>query len=310
MSLVTGLEKITYGVEDLNECKRFFTDLGLEVVEDSPVAGRFRTLERSVIELRSIDDPVLPPAFESGSTIREVIWGVAGEQQLEALAERISQTTDIEKGPDGIVRCTDPAGLRLGFQPTRVQRADVVGTPTNRYGHAARVNEPSTVYERAQPIHLSHFVIASNRLEEHLEFYLDVLQFHLSDSFKDLGYFMRSQPEGGHHNIFVLNNPAGAGLNHVSFMVRDVYEVFGGGINMDRAGWSTQIGPGRHIISSAIFWYFHCPAGGTVEYYADEDYLTAEWEAREIEPDPSILAEWSIAGGIDAQSRQQKKAQA
>ena len=101
---------------------------------------------------------------------------------------------------------------------------------------------------------------------------------------------------------------AKAGLNHVAFTVRDIHEVFGGGMHMSRTGWDTQLGPGRHPISSAYFWYFKNPAGGLIEYYADEDQLDAHWEPREFEPGPTMFAEWAIEGGIDGNTRRQKNA--
>ena len=67
--------------------------------------------------------------------------------------------------------------------------------------------------------------------------------------------------------------------------MRDIHEVFGGGMRIDRCGWETQLGPGRHPVSSAYFWYFQNPAGALIEYYADEDVLTPEWQPREFEPD-------------------------
>ena len=73
-----------------------------------------------------------------------------------------------------------------------------------------------------------------------------------------------------------------------------------------RCGWDTEIGPGRHPVSSAYFWYFRNPAGALVEYYADEDQLTGEWQAREFEPGPTVFAEWAIAGGLDGNTRRQK----
>ena len=66
--------------------------------------------------------------------------------------------------------------------------------------------------------------------------------------------------------------------------MRDIHEVFGGGMHIDRCGWETQLGPGRHPVSSAYFWYFQNPAGALIEYYADEDVLTPEWQPREFEP--------------------------
>ena len=112
--------------------------------------------------------------------------------------------------------------------------------------------------------------------------------------------------EGGHHDLFLLQTPVRRrGLNHVAFTVRDIHEVFGGGLHVSRCGWKTQIGPGRHPISSAYFWYVHNPAGGLAEYFADEDYCTADWKARAWERSGPNFAEWAIAGGIDGETRRQ-----
>ena len=113
--------------------------------------------------------------------------------------------------------------------------------------------------------------------------------------------------DGGHHDLFLLQTPdKKVGLNHVAFAVRDIHEVFGGGLHFDRCGWKTQLGPGRHPISSAYFWYFVNPAGGLIEYYADEDQLTDAWEPREFEPGPTRFAEWAVDGGLDGNTRRQK----
>jgi hypothetical protein len=91
----------------------------------------------------------------------------------------------------------------------------------------------------------------------------------------------------------------------VAFAVRDIYEVFGGGLHVSRQGWTTEIGPGRHPVSSALFWYVKCPAGGLAEYYADEDHVTPAWQPRELVPSPENFAEWAVTGGIDGHTRRQ-----
>ena len=133
------------------------------------------------------------------------------------------------------------------------------------------------------------------------------LGFVTSDRYPGRGAFMRCAPRGGHHDLFLLRTPdAKRGLNHVAFTVRDIHEVFGGGLHVSRCGWETQLGPGRHPISSAYFWYFRNPAGGLIEYYADEDELTEAWTPRDFEPGPTVFAEWAIEGGIDGHTRRQK----
>src|SRR5204862_1356190 len=129
----------------------------------------------------------------------------------------------------------------------------------------------------------------------------------LSDRYPGRGHFLRCSARGGHHDLFLLQTPeAKRGLNHVAFTVRDMHEVIGGGLHLSRCGWETQIGPGRHPISSALFWYFKNPAGALVEYYADEDQLTADWQPRNFEPGPTVFAEWAVDGGLDGHTRRQR----
>ena len=85
-------------------------------------------------------------------------------------------------------------------------------------------------------------------------------------------------------------------LHHVAFEVRDVHEVFGGGMAFARQGWSTEIGPGRHPISSAYFWYFRNPLGGAIEYFCDPDYVTERWKPRNFRV--NRFSEWHLPAGI------------
>ena len=89
--------------------------------------------------------------------------------------------------------------------------------------------------------------------------------------------------------------------------MRDIHEVFGGGLHVARRGWTTRIGPGRHPISSAYFWYVDNPAGGLAEYYADEDYCTVNWKAEAWRRAPEHFAEWAVDGGLDGTTRRQTR---
>jgi hypothetical protein len=90
--------------------------------------------------------------------------------------------------------------------------------------------------------------------------------------------------------------------------VRDIHEVFGGGLHISRCGWDTELGPGRHPISSAYFWYVKNPAGALAEYYTDEDQLDGAWEPRDFQQSSEAFAEWAVVGGIDGKSRRAKTA--
>jgi catechol 2,3-dioxygenase-like lactoylglutathione lyase family enzyme len=278
---ITGIDSITYGVEDLELCRRFFADWGLK--ELSP--GNFETLNGCEVKLRHKDDPGLPPAMEPGSTLREVVWATDGAP---------------------LAPCADPNGLSLAFRNSRKRSVEAAGVPVNGWAQNPRVDRPAPVYERAEPVEVGHLVLFTDRLAEMERFYVERLGFRVSDRYPGRGVFLRCTPEGGHHDLFVLQTPASKpGVNHVAFAVRDIYEVFGGGLHVSRRGWTTEIGPGRHPVSSAFFWYVKCPAGGLAEYYADEDYVTAAWKPRELAPSPQNFAEWAVTGGIDGNTRRQ-----
>jgi Glyoxalase/Bleomycin resistance protein/Dioxygenase superfamily len=289
---IEGIDRLTYctdgSAENFARARQCFLDWGLSLKHETADELLFETLNGAQVR-------ILPPThadlkdstpIEAGATLREVTWGITGSGSLPAMA-------------------TDPHGLVHRFQKSIKRAVQLQGSPSNAWGHVQRINAPSPVYERAQPIEIGHVVLFTQQLGDAVKFY-ESLGFVLSDSYPGRGAFLRCAPEGGHHDIFLLQVPGKAqGLNHVAFTVRDIHEVFGGGLAMSRAGWKTQLGPGRHPISSAYFWYFECPVGGLIEYNADEDHLTADWQPREFTPGPTVFAEWAIDGGIDGHTRRQ-----
>jgi catechol 2,3-dioxygenase-like lactoylglutathione lyase family enzyme len=302
---IEGIDRVTYGVEDIAACKRFFLDWGLRLVGETDAGLDFESLNGCEVRIRRADDPSLPRATEPGPTLREVIWGVTAETDLAALRAPLSRQPDFQER-QSTLSCTDPNGIGTGFRVTRKRVVDVSGTPANVWGHAARIDQPAAIYDRAEPVEVGHVVFFTDSLAETTAFY-ESLGFCLSDRYPGRGHFLRCSARGGHHDLFLLQTPeAKRGLNHVAFTVRDMHEVIGGGLHLSRCGWETQLGPGRHPISSALFWYFKNPAGALVEYYADEDVLTENWKPRDFEPGPTMFAEWAIAGGIDGNTRRQK----
>ncbi|MQQ99630.1 VOC family protein [Glaciimonas soli] len=307
---ILGIEQITYGVEDHAACQKFFADWGLKPVEKSADGAIFETLNGCRVVLSDINDPTLPPAFEAGPTLREVVWGVANKADLDLVrAKLVGQPGYVST--ENSVSCLDPSGMAIRVQVTQKRAIDVKGSPSNTWDANNRIDTPAAIYERAEPVEVGHVVFFTNCIAAQEKFYHDLLGFETSDRYPDRGVFMRCAPHGGHHDLFLLQLPNGkVGLNHVAFTVRDIHEVFGGGLHISRCGWDTQLGPGRHPISSAYFWYFNNPAGGLIEYYADEDILTPAWQAREFEPGPTRFAEWAIDGGIDGNTRRQHNVKA
>ena len=255
-----------------------------------------------------MDDARLPPAIEAGSTLREVTWGVENEQDFAQLKANLANEPGFVASADQ-VQCRDPNGMTIVFEKTITHAVGTAKTEgINQYGNIQRVNAASPVYEKAEPVDIGHVVFFTPDLATTQAFYIEKLGFHLSDAYRNRGAFLRCRGEGFHHDLFLLSIPnKPAGLNHVAFVVRDIHEVIGGGLSMNRQSWSTFIGPGRHPISSAYFWYVNSPLGGAFEYYTNDDYLTEAWQPREEEHRLELFTEWAIEGGLDHETRRQVK---
>ncbi len=216
----------------------------------------------------------LPAPIEDGPTLRQVVWGVQDAAALAGLRARLAGRPGF-RDEGARISATDPNGLSAAaFQVSVKQVVEVHGVPSNTWDRRVRIDQPSPQYERATPVEVDDHVVffVADPAPAATEAFYTSLGFVASDRYPGRGAFLRCAARGGHHDLFLLRTPdAKRGLNHVAFAVRDIHEVFGGGLHFSRCGWETQLGPGRHPISSAYFWYFRNPAGGLIEYYADED---------------------------------------
>src|SRR5262245_32810037 len=118
---IEGIDRVTYGVDDVAICRRFFLDWGLRLVRDGADGLDFETLNGCELWSRKSDIPSLPSAVEAGSTLREVIWGVRAESDIAAI---------------GPLPAVDPNGIGVGFRVSRKRPIEVSGTPANVWGHA------------------------------------------------------------------------------------------------------------------------------------------------------------------------------
>ncbi len=297
-----GIDAVVFGVADLQQCQRFLDDWGTRRISAEHDCLVYETQDGAEIIVRHKDDPSLPPPIEPGNTVREVIWGAADADHLACALTRMGAP---QPDADGMPRLIDPNGLSLAFRVSRRRSVTVTATPSNAPGSPMRIDRRSPVYDHADPVTIGHVVLFADNFAAMRTFYTDRIGFTVSDEYPGHGVFLRCQTPGPHHNLFILNRPGKPGVNHVAFTVSDIHEVIGGGIAMARHGWKTEIGPGRHPISSAYFWYFHNPLGAPVEYYADDDYCTEAWQPGVFVRKPELFAEWAIAGGIDGTTRRQ-----
>lgn len=306
---ITGIEKLEFGVEDLPTCEKFMQDFGLQPMQHhwGEPHREFTTLSGANVVLYPQNSKVLPAAFEAGNTLRRMTWAVESPAALLALQPLLTPMPGFcQVGEE--LECRDPNGMTLRFAVSTQRTIELPVSPINQWGDVRRIDMPSPVYAKAEPINIGHVVFFVEDLAATERFYCDQLGFQVSDRYIDRAVFLRTQARGGHHNLFLLKLPnRPRGLNHVAFTVRDIHEVIGGGIAMNKEQWSTFIGPGRHPISSAYFWYVNSPTGGAFEYYTNDDFLTENWQPRELEHSLVSFTEWAVEGGIDHDTRRQHK---
>ncbi|HPY42540.1 MAG TPA: VOC family protein, partial [Thiolinea sp.] len=115
---ITGIDRITYGVEDIKTAQRFFTDWGLKLLQEESEHLLFSTQDGSQVEICKLDNPDLAPAFEQGSTLREVIWGTESQADVDAIVAKLKAQPEIQRvaAREGIERFLDPNGMCIGVR--------------------------------------------------------------------------------------------------------------------------------------------------------------------------------------------------
>jgi len=297
-----GIDSVIYGVEDMATGRRYFTDWGLKKTSDTKSRVVFETEQGTRVILRPADAPDLPKAAEPGSTVREVVWGVKSKKHIAALQKELARDRDAIIDKDGVLHSTDHDGFGIAFKlwthkkpSERTARRAMTNCPAVR----ERIGKHGTLYPCAKPVRLGHVVFSTPDFEASGRFYTERLGFHVSDWQKGEAIYLRCATESDHHNLFYMTRETKAPtFHHLAFEVRDIHEVIGGGCNFTDKGWKTAIGPGRHTVSSAYFWYFKNPCGGMTEYFCDMDVPDSKWKPKKIPPSPATFAEWALPEGI------------
>jgi catechol 2,3-dioxygenase-like lactoylglutathione lyase family enzyme len=289
---IIGIETVLYGVNDVAECTRYFTDFGLPLLEKSDTHAHFRLDEGSNVLVRHIADPEIPKSRLMGTGVCEVIWGVDRQDSLDLLLKDLGRDREIRFDKDGTAHTLTDNGLAIGFRVYRKNPVYSAPDPINSPGNVNRVNTQRKWKVKARPKTIQHVVFHTPDVESSWAFYRDRLGFKLSDVQKGFGIFGRADGANDHHNIYFINaNLPFPGMDgnlrfdHVNYGVEDMDECMIGANYMQRQGWpKSEWGLGRHRIASSVFMYLPCPTGGQAEYGADSDYIDDSWVPRVWNP--------------------------
>ncbi|GAB2456682.1 VOC family protein [Jatrophihabitans fulvus] len=216
-----------------------------------------------------------------------VAFGAVDRAAVDALAARLAS--------DGVRLAGEPGPLATPGGGYGVRFFDPDGRLVEVSSDVAPKPFREVAVGESVPRKLSHVVLNSPQVVALMQFYETYLGLRLSDWLEDRMCFLRCSDD--HHSLAIAAAPY-AGLNHVSFEMRDIDEYMRGTGRMVRAGRAPLWGPGRHSSGDNVYSYFAGPDDFVVEYttalekIADED----AWVPRVWPAIPEYADRWGTAG--------------
>ena len=284
---------------DLDVAEEFLTNFGMVKTE--------RT--KNALYFRGTDSPHHIHVTEKGDAgFIGLAYYAASEDDLQRVAKApgASGVEDIdEPGGGKRVRLKEPNGYQIevvwGIQelppiPVKLQPLNSGPEPLNRAGELMRLPKGTSRVKR-----IGHGVMASPRVMESVQWFRETLGFVCSDDVyagtKDniIGSFNRCDRGDvyvDHHVYFCIKNER-AGLNHLSFEVQDVDDVFKGHDYLAAIGkYEHMWGLGRHLLGSQVYDYWADPWGRVHEHWADSDRLNVKNGGNLLAAEEGLISQW------------------
>lgn len=162
-----------------------------------------------------------------------------------------------------------------------------------------RINQPKRFQKGAYPRikRYAHCGLNVRDMEASLEWYHQHLGIIASDLLKPggdggplIGIFARCDrgaKAADHHSLFFLpaemQSKGLSGLNHVSYEMVNIDDVFMGHEILQREGYEPEWGIGRHYQGSQIFDYWRSPFGHIHEHQTDGDVFDASFPPQVVD---------------------------
>jgi catechol 2,3-dioxygenase-like lactoylglutathione lyase family enzyme len=235
-------------------------------------------------------------------------WYAQNEEVLKAAAKLPGasgiETID-EPGGGRRVRLKEPNGYQIeivhGIEalppvPVRYQQVNSGVEPIKRAGETMRLRKGPSQVKR-----IAHGVIASPDVLGTTKWFRENLGLIRSDDVyigtpdNILGTFSRADcgDEYVDHHAFFCFKHDHAGLNHLSFEVHDIDDVFLGHEHLKRLGKYGHLwGIGRHLLGSQVYDYWADPWGRGHEHWADSDRLNAKNGGNMVPIEEGLASQW------------------
>jgi 2,3-dihydroxy-p-cumate/2,3-dihydroxybenzoate 3,4-dioxygenase len=262
------LASVALNVSDLERSTRFYEQLwGLQPNGRGPEGERF---------FRCGPDHHSFILYQGKPGLKRISWQLESEQDLQRLTETFRKNSLS-------VREVPASECKVLRQGRTLRFSDPFTGATHEYFADMERAGDEWHPTLAKIQRIGHLVLSTTRYEEAVQFYVNTLNFRVSDAIGNACTFMRGFPSRFHHGIG-LRNDNRRRLHHVNFMVSEIDDI-------GKALWRFQKndvpivrGPGRHPPSGSVFLYVLDPDGLTVEYsFGMEEF--SEHDAR----DPRVL---------------------
>lgn len=296
------VKDIAYGrlrSPDLDEMEEFLTNFGMIRSERTDTALYMRGTDPDHhIHVTEKGDPAFVgfAYYAASEDDLERIAKVPGASAIEAIDE---------PGGGKRVRLSEPNGYQIevvhGIEeltaiPVPSQPLNMGDEPLNRAGELMRIHRGPARVKR-----IGHGVMASSKLMETVNWFRETLGLICSDDVyagsedNVVGSFSRCDQGDAyvdHHVFFCLNNER-AGLNHLSFEVHDVDDVFTGHEHLRESGkYEHMWGLGRHLLGSQVFDYWADPWRRVHEHWSDTDRLNVANGSNLLPAEVAFGSQW------------------
>jgi 2,3-dihydroxy-p-cumate/2,3-dihydroxybenzoate 3,4-dioxygenase len=143
-------------------------------------------------------------------------------------------------------------------------------------------------------LRIGHVVLGTPSVDDTAAWLMKELGFRCSDYIEN-GFFsfLRCHPNPYHHSLALTFSPTNK-FHHVAFMVKDIGDIGKAIHRFPKQNIKVVYGPGRHVASGSVFYYFLDPDGMTVEYtYGMEEFAeTTPRPNRTLVKSPQTADEW------------------